>query len=159
MAQHKLGSSVARNPSLQFEFLEPRHVMATGLGGQLLGAATTDPRATGGGLEPEQADIDRVADLNYIHDTLGLTGAGQTVVVIDSGIAYDHYALGGGFGEGYRVVSGWDFTEENDADPYDDAPGGFHGTHVAGIIGSSDTTYSGVASGVDLVALRVFNDQ
>ncbi len=28
--------------------------------------------------------------------TYGLTGAGQTVAVIDTGIAYDHSALGGG---------------------------------------------------------------
>lgn len=87
----------------------------------------------------------------------GLTGAGQTVVVIDSGIAYDHPALGGGLGSNYRVVGGWDFAE-NDANPYDDGPAGAHGTHVAGIIGSNATTAPGLASGVDLVALRVFND-
>ncbi|HUE69621.1 MAG TPA: S8 family serine peptidase [Pirellulaceae bacterium] len=94
---------------------------------------------------------------NIVRD-YGFTGDGQTVVVIDSGIAYDHVALGGGYGSGYQVVGGWDFAE-NDADPYDDGPGGFHGTHVAGIIGASDTRYGGLASGVDLVALRVFDDQ
>jgi subtilisin family serine protease len=88
----------------------------------------------------------------------GLSGRGQTVAVIDSGIAWDHVALGKGFGAGYRVVGGWDFTEENDANPYDDGPSGYHGTHVAGIIGSDDATRSGVAPDVDLVALRVFND-
>ncbi len=87
----------------------------------------------------------------------GLNGTGQTVAVIDSGIAWDHVALGGGFGPGYRVVGGWDFAE-SDSNPYDDRPAGFHGTHVAGIIGASDATRSGVASGVDLVALRVFDD-
>ena len=88
----------------------------------------------------------------------GFDGAGQTVVVIDSGIAYNHYALGGGLGSGYRVVGGWDFTE-NDADPYDDGPEGAHGTHVAGIIGAQgDGQHSGVATGVDLVGLRVFDD-
>ncbi len=87
----------------------------------------------------------------------GLNGTGQTVAVIDSGIAWDHVALGGGFGPGYRVVGGWDFAE-SDSNPYDDRPAGFHGTHVAGIIGADDSTRSGVASGVDLVALRVFDD-
>jgi subtilisin family serine protease len=87
----------------------------------------------------------------------GLQGSGQTVAVIDSGIAYDHYALGRGFGSSYRVVGGWDFAE-NDANPYDDAPGGFHGTHVAGIVGANHGVHQGVAPGVDLVALRVFND-
>ena len=93
-----------------------------------------------------------------MHQQFGLTGKGQTVAVIDSGIAWDHVALGRGFGAGYRVVGGWDFTEENDANPYDDGPAGYHGTHVAGIIGSDDPTRSGVAPDVDLVALRVFND-
>lgn len=87
----------------------------------------------------------------------GLTGSGQTVAVIDSGIAYTHEALGSGYGEGYRVVGGWDFSE-NDADPFDDASSGSHGTHVAGIIGGDSSTLQGVATGVDLVALRVFND-
>jgi subtilisin family serine protease len=98
-------------------------------------------------------------DLAYIRQRYGLNGEGQTVAVIDSGIAYDHLALGAGYGPGFRVVGGWDFTEENDANPYDDGPAGFHGTHVAGIIGSSDAQYPGAATGVDFVALRVFNDQ
>ncbi|TWT87092.1 Subtilisin DY [Pseudobythopirellula maris] len=86
----------------------------------------------------------------------GFTGDGQTVAVIDSGIAWSHEALGGGLGKDYRVVGGWDFTE-NDADPYDDGPNGGHGTHVAGIVGA-DGLLDGVASGVDLVGLRVFDD-
>src|SRR5689334_12870887 len=53
--------------------------------------------------------------LSTVQTAFGLTGIGQTVAVIDSGIAYDHPALGGGFGTSYRVVGGWDFTEENDA--------------------------------------------
>jgi hypothetical protein len=88
----------------------------------------------------------------------GLKGSQQTVAVIDSGIAWDHRALGRGFGPGYRVVGGWDFAE-NDPLPYDDAPAGFHGTHVSGILAADATERSGVAPGVDLVALRVFNDQ
>lgn len=93
-----------------------------------------------------------------VQSNYGFTGIGQTVAVIDSGIAYDHFALGGGLGANYRVVGGWDFTEENDANPYDDGAAGGHGTHVAGIVGSSSSTHSGVAPGVDIVGLRVFND-
>ena len=87
----------------------------------------------------------------------GFTGKGQTVAIIDSGIAYNHFALGGGFGANYRVVGGYDFAE-NDLDPNDDGPAGSHGTHVAGIVGGSAGSDRGVASGVDLVALRVFDD-
>ena len=94
---------------------------------------------------------------NQVHSQYGLTGSGQTVAVIDSGIAFDHVALGKGYGPGYKVVGGWDFAE-NDARPYDDAPAGFHGTHVAGIIGANNGVHLGVAPNVDLVALRVFTD-
>jgi subtilisin family serine protease len=96
--------------------------------------------------------------LNSVVSNYGFTGIGQTVAVIDSGIAYDHFALGGGLGANYRVVGGWDFTAENDANPYDDGPSGSHGTHVAGIVGGSAGQDKGVAPGVDLVALRVFDD-
>jgi len=97
-------------------------------------------------------------DLLAARDQYGLRGSGQTVAIIDSGVAYDHVALGGGLGSAYKVVGGWDFAE-NDANPYDDGPAGFHGTHVAGIVGAQDKRYPGVAPSVDLVALRVFDDQ
>ena len=105
-----------------------------------------------------QTSNNPVGDAADIGAQFGFDGSGQTIAVIDSGIAWDHAALGDGFGEGNKVVGGWDFAE-NDADPYDDGPAGFHGTHVAGIIGSEDSEYTGVASGADLVALRVFDDQ
>jgi subtilisin family serine protease len=98
------------------------------------------------------------SDIQYVRQTYGLTGAGQTVVMIDSGIAWDQQALGNGYGSGKKVVGGWDFAE-NDGNPYDDGPSGFHGTHTAGIVGASGGSYNGVASGVDLVSLRVIDDQ
>ena len=88
----------------------------------------------------------------------GFDGTGQTVAIIDSGIAWDHHALGGGFGPGHRVVGGWDFAD-NDANPFDSGAAGYHGTHVAGIVASQHDRFQGVSSGVDLVSLRVFNDQ
>ena len=107
-----------------------------------------------------RTQLDEINDafgVNNVREQYQFDGTGQTVAVIDSGIAWDHLALGGGYGEDYRVVGGWDFAE-NDANPYDDGPAGFHGTHVTGIIGSSDETHTGVASGVDIVGLRVFDD-
>lgn len=98
------------------------------------------------------------SDVQYVRQQYGLTGAGQTVVIIDSGIAYDQQALGNGYGSGKKVVGGWDFAE-NDGNPYDDGPSGFHGTHTAGIVGASGGSYNGVAAGADLVALRVIDDQ
>ncbi|HEX6961520.1 MAG TPA: S8 family serine peptidase [Lacipirellula sp.] len=92
-----------------------------------------------------------------VRSDYGFTGLGQTVAVIDSGIAYNHFALGGGFGSNYRVIDGWDFSE-GDWNPADDGPEGGHGTHVSGIIGSTSSTNTGVAPGVNLVGLRVFDD-
>ena len=112
-----------------------------------------------GDIDPMLANGDTWTGLSQVRANYGFTGVGQTVAVIDSGIAWDHVALGGGFGSSYRVVGGWDFAE-NDANPYDDGLYGSHGTHVSGIIGGdrSGTTDHGVAPGVDLVGLRVFND-
>ena len=108
-------------------------------------------------IQPFSSSADQWTGLNDAKSIFGLTGRGQTVAVIDSGIAWDHVALGNGFGAGHRVVGGWDFAE-SDSNPYDDAPAGFHGTAVAGVIGGSGPSNAGVATGVDLVALRVFDD-
>src|SRR5690606_5439677 len=92
---------------------------------------------------------DDLIGLDRVRTTFPYSGAGYSVVVIDTGIDYNHSALGGGWGN--RVIAGWDFVD-NDADPMD-LQG--HGTHVAGIIGSSNSTYRGVAPDVSLSALRV----
>ena len=104
---------------------------------------------------------------------LGLSGAGITIAVMDTGVDYDHPDLGGCFGDGCRVVGGTDFVGDDfnaddtspaynpvvapDDDP-DDCNG--HGTHVAGIVGASGDPAAGeargVAPGVDFLAYRVF---
>jgi subtilisin family serine protease len=114
-----------------------------------------------GDVEQTLASAHELTGVTSARNNYGFVGAGQTVAVIDSGIAWDHPNLGAGFGATSRVVGGWDFTEENDANPYDDGTAGSHGTHVAGIVGATAnaTGDSGVAPGVDLVGLRVFNDQ
>lgn len=70
-------------------------------------------------------------------------GAGVTAYVIDTGIRTSHVKLG------RRAVSGFDAI---DGFPAHDCHG--HGTHVAGIVGSS--TY-GVAKQVRLVSVRVLD--
>ena len=101
----------------------------------------------------------------------GLTGAGVKVGVMDTGIDYHHPDLGGGFGPGFRVVTGFDFV----GDRYDGSGSGgaliphpdgnpddcnSHGTHVAGIIGASGNPATGgargVAPGVTFGAYKVF---
>ncbi len=91
--------------------------------------------------------------LDSAFNTYNYRGQGYSVVVIDTGIDYTHSDLGGAWGT--RVVAGWDFVN-NDADPMDDNG---HGTHVAGIIGSSNVGYSGVAPNVNLIALKVLDSK
>jgi subtilisin family serine protease len=114
--------------------------------------AAIDDSAGAPGESPDL--IDQAAALR---DRRGIDGRGQTVAVIDSGVAWDHVALGSGYGPGYRVVGGWDFAE-NDADPYDDGPAGYHGTHISGLLAGRTDQFAGVAPGADIVALRVFDD-
>jgi minor extracellular serine protease Vpr len=106
----------------------------------------------------------------------GFTGRGVKVAVLDSGIDYTHFALGGsgdpadyanndptiiepGTFPTAKVVGGYDFVGGvwpegplmPDPDPLDDGPEAGHGTHVAHIIGGM----GGVAPGVDLYAVKV----
>ena len=155
-------SKIAEQRRLQFEQFEQRIVMsAQAVASVLPELDIASPLITEQAVELQPQSELSLGDASTVASEIaaeyGFDGAGQTVAVIDSGIAWDHYALGGGYGAGNKVVGGWDFAE-NDADPYDDGPAGFHGSHVAGIIGSSDDQYRGVSEGVDLVGLRVFGD-
>ena len=127
---------------------------------------------------PDLATAIAQTGADIAQNSLGLTGDGVKVAVMDTGIDYDHPDLGGCFGAGCRVETGWDFVGDSfnasqfnadgtpnaaydpnpapDADP-DDCNG--HGTHVSGIIGASPASASGVkgvAPGVTFGAYRVF---
>ncbi|RLE38902.1 hypothetical protein DRJ17_02615 [Candidatus Woesearchaeota archaeon] len=88
-----------------------------------------------------------------------ITGVGQTICVIDTGINYSHPAFGGCTqaqflsGNCAKVLGGYDYVND-DADPIDDNG---HGSHCAGIIASEDSTYKGVAPGAKIVAIKVLN--
>ncbi|MEK6888458.1 MAG: S8 family serine peptidase [Candidatus Aenigmatarchaeota archaeon] len=86
-----------------------------------------------------------------------ITGRGETVCVIDTGINYNNTNLGGGWGN--RVLSGYNYCADElctvtSNDPYDNNG---HGTHVAGIIASSNDTYRGVAYEANLIAIKALN--
>lgn len=107
---------------------------------------------------------------DYAQNTLGLSGAGVKVGVIDTGIDVDHPDLDGGTAgfPNSRVAYGYDFVgDAYNADPaspsYNPVPVpdanpddcGGHGTHVAGIIGANGSV-KGVAPNVTFGAYRVF---
>ncbi len=101
-------------------------------------------------LQDRVIGLDKVAQ-NYP----GITGAGETVVLIDRGVDYNHYALGGGFGK--KIIDAWNFdTNSWDVFPYDNDA---HGTGSAGEVAAdphlvNGELYQGVAPGVKLVALK-----
>jgi subtilisin family serine protease len=87
-----------------------------------------------------------------------INGQGVSVVVIDTGIDLDHPSFGAdsdGNGIADRIVFSYDFYGSNDSNASD---GQGHGTHVAGIVGSSDLTFPGIAQGVNIIALRVLGN-
>jgi len=108
---------------------------------------------------------------------VGVDGTGVRVAVLDSGIDYTHFNLGGsgnvadfdnndptiieaGTFPTSKVIGGYDFVGEGwpdtdlapDPDPLDKGTGAGHGTHVADIIAgkSTDGTHVGVAPGASL---------
>jgi hypothetical protein len=88
----------------------------------------------------------------------GIDGSGFASVIIDSGIDLNHPFFGPDAdfnGIADRIVYQYDFSGSNDADATDFAN---HGTHVASIVASQDTTYSGMAPASDIIALKVFPD-
>lgn len=105
-------------------------------------------------LAPQNDDVSAnliesggLINIAQARSTYGYIGTGYTVAVIDTGIDYTHAAFGD------RYLGGYDFVN-NDNDPIDDHG---HGTHVAGIIASEDSTYTGIAPGANIIALKALD--
>jgi minor extracellular serine protease Vpr len=120
---------------------------------------------------PDLATAIAQTQADIAQNSLGLTGAGVRVAIMDTGIDYDNPDLGGCFGPGCRVEIGYDFVGDaynNDStaasfnpvptpDLYPDDCAG-HGSHVTGIVGANGAV-KGVAPGVTFGAYRVFGCQ
>ncbi|WP_327303740.1 S8 family serine peptidase [Streptomyces sp. NBC_01298] len=123
---------------------------------KLPGVKSVSPAGTSRALDTDANEVVGNPALWAREDPAGVkvTGKGVTVAVIDTGVDYTHPDLGGGFGEGHKVVGGWDFVD-NDANPMDDNG---HGTHVAGIVAGRAATAAGVtgaAPDAELLAYKV----
>jgi subtilisin-like proprotein convertase family protein len=84
-------------------------------------------------------------------NTLGYTGSGSAVAVLDTGVDYTVSTLGGAPFPNGKVIGGTDVAD-HDSDPMD-CEG--HGTEVASVISGP----LGVAPGVKIVAVKVFASQ
>ena len=109
---------------------------------------------------PVKAFLDESAEIvnatntwKLVYNGTNLTGKGETVCIIDTGVDYTHPDLGGCFGQNCKVIGGYAFIA-SDSDPMDDHG---HGTHVAGIVASSNEIYTGIAPDANIVAIKVLD--
>ncbi|KAI8060237.1 peptidase S8/S53 domain-containing protein [Gongronella butleri] len=113
-----------------------------------------------------------LTQVDRVHKELNNTGKDVLACVIDSGVDYMLPALGGGFGEGYKIRYGKglvsdDFTGVGTPKPSDtplancpESTGDEgHGTHVTGIIAADSENYHGVAPGATIGHWRIYGCQ
>ncbi|MEM7197454.1 MAG: S8 family serine peptidase, partial [Pseudomonadota bacterium] len=144
------GASGGGGVVLPIKATDPTQTTTTGGSGKVAISATstsTDTRTVNDAVKAKQL----MADLRFSN----IDGSGHTVVIIDTGIDLNHPFFGpdaNGDGVSDRIIRHVNFV--SGVRSADDTQG--HGTHVAGIAASSDTTYGGVAPGANIIALQVF---
>ncbi len=90
---------------------------------------------------------------NFLDENgMPITGNGMEIAIVDTGVDYTHADLGGCFGEGCKVIGGYDFIN-NDNDPMDDYG---HGTHVAATA-AGNGVLKGVAPDAKIYAYKVLS--
>ena len=97
---------------------------------------------------------------NLIYNNSNITGKGEVICIIDTGVDYTHASMGGctstsniNDGSCRKVIGGYDFVN-SDQNPIDDHG---HGTHVAGIVASTHSTYTGIARDANIIAIKVLD--
>lgn len=116
-------------------------------------------------VSPEYVLYDNYADAPLItgaidtwsqKDSRGrfVTGVGQVIGIIDTGLDWRHPALGGKMGSGAKVLNGIDFSSGNGVakDPQT------HGTSVAGAA-AGNGIYKGTAPDANLIGFKVYSDK
>lgn len=100
----------------------------------------------------KEIGVDKVWS-QFAADNRVITGSGQRVAILDTGIDYRHPDLGGCIGASCKVLGGYDFYY-NDNDPMDVFG---HGTHVAATVAGKGVL-RGVAPDAKLYAYKVLGD-
>ena len=112
-------------------------------------------------LDIAKSHVNATNTWKLIYNGTNLTGKHETVCVIDTGVNYNHSALGDDWGVkvigGYRSLSnGADQVEcsSSQASCFDDHS---HGTHVTGIVASTNETYTGIAPDTKIIAVKTLD--
>ena len=136
------------------------HQTTPGASGEALQTTRLGVQSVGAGAAGTQSsaamDLINVDELMASPEYSHLTGSGYSVVVIDSGIDLSNPSFGpdaDGNGIADRIIYSYDFASGTNGAM--DTSG--HGTHIAGIIGSSDATYRGLAPDVNIIVLKVLD--
>ncbi|MDA0661124.1 MAG: PKD domain-containing protein, partial [Planctomycetota bacterium] len=169
-----------------FEPLEERKVLSasTGETASILASFNISTLASGRSLEIPTTSFVLPAELGTaVEESLpilgipqmrldprfaGIDGTGTTVVIIDTGIDLNHPFFGpdsNNDGVADRIVYQYDFggingipdSSANNSDT-PETLGNTHGTHVSSIVASQDPNYPGVAPGVGIIHLKIFDD-
>lgn len=128
------------------ELMEPRLLLTT-----LTVPADEVPTAS---FVPGYQDEVGLVALQIDPGFAGIDGSGETIVIIDSGFDLSNPMFAG------RVLYSFDFSGNNDLDASPDtAIDRYHGTAVAHVAAGSLGTYSGIATGANLVLLKAGHDQ
>ncbi|KAI1141381.1 subtilisin-like protein [Hypoxylon sp. FL0543] len=133
---------------------------------------TSDGKAYGLTLEKREGEFENKTFAPHVMTQVdklraeGVTGAGIRIGVIDTGVDYNHPALGNGcFGPGCIIAYGTDLVGDNftgfnepvpDKAPHDSCNG--HGTHISGIIAAQPNEFgcTGAAPDATLGMYRAF---
>ncbi|MFH0868181.1 MAG: S8 family serine peptidase [Candidatus Woesearchaeota archaeon] len=112
-------------------------------------------------LDTSKNHVNATSTWRLIYNNTNLTGKGETICIIDTGVDYNHLNLGNGWGNkvisGYRSLSNGGDQQECNSNPSACLDEYGHGTHVAGIVASNHSIYTGIAPDANIIAVKVLD--
>ena len=110
-------------------------------------------------LSDSKSIVNALSAWRLKYSGMNITGKGETICILDSGVDYTHPNLGGCSqsqflgGNCSKIIGGYDFANDDD-NPMDDHG---HGTSVSGVIASNDSVYTGMAPDAKIVMIKVLD--